>query len=301
MEINRREFINTLAGAAGAAACGGCASIFGKQSFYGPTIRDRLWMWGHHSQMCHQSVKKGEKWPGPTVEQAEGCRLMGIPNNCVIRWGGLPNHPWGDYFEQFRSLKRISFGIIDGAPGGVWKKLDIAINELKPTMPNLTGCFFDDYFEPTQKLTLSLADATKVRDRLRENGLRLSVVLYADQEGVRPEFKEQLDLFDETSFWFWKSSSIVTMRDNVRRCRDLIGPEKDLLLGMYMWDFTLGAPVPADRMEMQLENAASFLADGTVTGLIFHPTYSAALDAPAINLAKKWIRENGEKPWGTIR
>ena len=60
---SRREF---LGGIAAAAAAGGCRSLFGEASFYGPTIRDRLWMWGHHAQMCHKSgFKDGRKWEGP--------------------------------------------------------------------------------------------------------------------------------------------------------------------------------------------------------------------------------------------
>ena len=119
-------------------------------------------------------------------------------------------------------------------------------------------------------------------------------MLYADQEGVKKVFRPYLDFCDETSFWFWKSSNIVSMRDNVMRCRDLIGADKDMLLGLYMWDYSLSAPVPVDRMAMQLENAASFLSDGTIDGLIFHPTYAAALDVPGVNLAKEWIRAHGD-------
>jgi len=70
--------------AAGAVAAGDCHALSAKAPFYGPTIRDRLWMWGHHAEMSKQAVKKGQTWPGPTVEQAEGCRLMGIPNDCVV-------------------------------------------------------------------------------------------------------------------------------------------------------------------------------------------------------------------------
>ena len=77
--------------------------------------------------------------------------------------------------------------------------------------------------------------------------------------------------------------------------RDFIGPKKSLLMGVYMWDYTLGEPVPADRMEMQLEFALRLLREGVVTGLIFHPTYSAALDVPSVNLAKQWIRKYGEE------
>jgi hypothetical protein len=294
---DRRGFIKGAAAAAGIGAFGGCAGLTGGASFYGPTIRDRLWMWGHHAEMCHKSVNAGAKWPGPTVDQAQGCKMMGIPNNCVVRWGNMPAHPWGDYFEQFRDMKRITFSITDGAKGTVWEKLKIALEELKPTMPNLTGCFLDDYFTP-QGLTQKVEDLRRISEQLHENDLRLSVVLYSDQDGFKDEFKPQLDLCDETSLWFWKSSNIVTMADNVKRCRDFIGPDKDLLLGLYMWDFTLREPVTAKRMEMQLEYARRFLADRTITGLIFHPTFAAALDVPAVNLSKKWIAEYGDTLWG---
>jgi len=294
---SRRDFIKGAAMTAGAASLGGCKSAFKKTSFYGPTIRDRLWMWGHHSEMCHRSVKKGDMWPGKTVEQAEGCRLMGIPNNCVVRWGNMPKHPWGNYFDQFKDMKRISFSITDGAVGSVWDKMKIAFEELQPTMPNLTGCFLDDFFV-SKHLNQTVDDLKKISDEVHAHNLRLSVVLYSDQDGFKPEFKPKLDLCDETSLWFWKSSNIGTMSDNVKRCREFIGPEKDLLLGLYMWDFTLAAPVPAERMEMQLSYAQKFLADRTVTGLIFHPTFSAALDVPAVNLSKEWIAAHGEKRWG---
>ena len=102
--MDRRSFVLGAASAVGAMAVGGCASPFGKESFYGPTIRDRLWMWGHHVDSSKRAgscandlaLRKSFKWKGPAVDQAEGCRLMGIPNNCVIRWCNLPKYPWGD-------------------------------------------------------------------------------------------------------------------------------------------------------------------------------------------------------------
>ena len=302
---SRRDFITETALAAGALA-GGCASLEeapkeASGSFYGPTIRDRLWMWGHHSQMCHKSGfgKKwpGKKWEGPTVEQAEGCKLMGIPNDCFIRWGNMPAHPWGDYINQFRKLKRFAFGITDGGNGTVWDKLDWAIGEIKPAFPNFTGGFLDDFFA-VKKLTQTTDAVGKIADRLHENGLRLSIVVYSDQDGIKPEFKPYLDLCDETSFWCWHSANLAKHEDAVRRMREFIGARKSLLMGVYMWDYTLAEPVPADRMEMQLAFASKLLSDRTIDGLIFHPTYSAALDVPSVNLAKRWIRENGERNWG---
>jgi len=302
----RRSFISGMASAAGVLAAGGygCASPVGAASFYGPTIRDRLWMWGHHVDSAKQAgrcagIRKGFKWPGRAVDQAEGCRLMGIPNNCVIRWCNLPKYPWGDYFDQFKEMKRISFGIHDGGAEKTEEKMRIAFEELQPRYPNLTGCFLDDYFLSKNKdYVPSLKKLGKIADAVHAHGLRLSVVAYADQVGIKPAFKPHFGLVDEVSFWFWKGSNIPTMADQIRKCRDFIGPDKDMLLGLYMWDFSVAAPVPADLMSQQLAFAERFLADRTINGLLFHPTFSAALDVPAVNLSKKWIAEHGEKRWG---
>ena len=298
MEKTRREFIGGAA-AAGLAGAMGCSSLCGGGQFYGKTIRDRLWMWGHHPEMSKRSFPRNsaKTWQGPAVDQAEGCRMMGIPNDCVIRWGNMPSHPWGDYFEQFHSLKRITFGIADGARGSVKEKMRIAFEEIQPRFPNLTGCFLDDYFRPANIGQKGL-DLEKVAAEVHTHGLRLSVVLYSDQDGFRKEFSHDLECCDETSLWFWKSANIGTMGDQVKRCREFIGPEKDLLLGLYMWDFTLGEPVSGERMEHQLACARKFLADRTVTGLIFHPSFAAALDVPAVKLSKEWIASYGEDAWG---
>ena len=304
--MNRREFIAGAAGMVGTAAFGQNIPKPAKAPFYGPTIRDRLWMWGHHASTCEcagaiAGKKKGVfVWPGKTVDMAEGCRLMGIPNTCVIRWCGMPTYPWGNYFDQFKDRKRVSFGIIDGAAGTVEEKMRIAFEELQPKMPNLTGCFLDDYFlnAKVPNYVPDLAKLHKIADAVHSHNLRLSVVAYADQVGIKPEFRPHVNLCDELSFWFWKGSMIPKMADRIRRCRDFLGPDKDLLLGLYMWDFSVAEVVPEHLMRQQLEFARRFLADKTINGLIFHPTFAAALDVPAVKVSKQWIAEHGEELWG---
>lgn len=268
----------------------------GAKPFYGPIIRDRLWMWGHHPESVVDG-KHGFPKNATYLDQAEACLSMGIPNNCVVRWCNLPRHPWGGYFEQFRALKRFSFSITDGAAGTVWDKMNLAFDELLPTMPNLTGCFLDDFFAVPQ-LTQTEDDLVKIADAVHAHGLRLSIVFYSDQDGFRPEYQSRLALCDEISFWFWRGENIAGMADRVRQCRDFIGPDKDLLLGLYMWDFSCGHPISAENMASQLETARGFLADGTVSGLIFHPTFAAGMDLDSVRLSREWIQAHGEGEWG---
>ena len=227
---------------------------------------------------------------------------MGIPNNCVIRWCNLPKYPWGNYFDQFKGLKRISFGIHDGGAESTDEKMRIAFEELQPAMPNLTGCFLDDYFLPwgRKNYVPDVGELGRISDAVHAHGLRLSVVAYSDQVGIRQAFKPHFDLVDEVSFWFWKGSNIPTMEDQIRRCRDFIGLDKDLLLGLYMWDFSESAPVPPNLMRRQLACAERFLADRTVDGLIFHPTFIAAMDMPSVRLSRQWIAAHGEQAWGKV-
>lgn len=288
---SRRDFI---AGASALAALPSLAAA--KKPFYGPTIRDRLWMWGHHPDVV-SAGKNGFKPGQVKIDQAAACKLMGIPNDCVIRWGNMPRHPWGDYFEQFRDLKRFSFGIADGSAGTVYDKMKIAFEELQPKFPNMTGCFLDDFFI-NKRLYMEPDELANVADAVHARKLRLSVVLYCDQQGFKQEFKKHVALCDETSMWVWKGDNIATISDNVRRCREFIGPDKDLLLGLYMWDFSCGQPISAVKMAKQLEAARGFLADKTVTGLIFHPSFAADLKLPSVEMSRRWIQEHGESLWG---
>ena len=91
---------------------------------------------------------------------------------------------------------------------------------------------------------------------------------------------------------------IPKMAERIRRCRYFIGPDKDFLLGLYMWDFSVAEVVPEHLMRQQLDIARQFLADKTINGLIFHPSFAAALDVPAVKVSKQWIAAHGEELWG---
>ena len=298
--VNRREFVKGLGAAAGVAAMGGCKSPCGGRTFYGPTVRDRLWMWGHHP-----ACVKEAGWGFPKhgfanakfVDQAEGCRLMGIPNNCFSRCADLPKYPCWDYFDQFKGLDQLGFEIIGCGPESVWEKMRICFEEIQPRCKNLTTCLLDDFFSDPA-LTLNETDLAKVAEQVHAHDLRLSMVFYSDYNGFKPEYRNRLRMCDEVSVWFWEYKYIETMAENVKRTRDFIGGERDLLLGLYMWDFPGGNPISGELMAKQLEYARKFLADRTIDGIVFHPTFVAGLDLDAVKVSKAWIKANADRPWG---
>ena len=94
--------------------------------------------------------------------------------------------------------------------------------------------------------------------------------------------------------WFWHAKNIPTMKENVRKLRDLVGPKKALIMGIYMWDFGGKRPVPDDLMRRQLETGRELMTERQLSGLVFHPTSLVSRKLPSIEIARKWIADNGE-------
>ena len=254
---------------------------------YGSTIGDRLWMWGHHAHSVSDGIYGIPG--GEEVDMAEACRLMGIPGCAVVRWRNMPPASGIDsYMEQFKTMRRVAFSITDEAAGTFEEKVDIAFG-LAERMPNLTTFFLDDFFVGGNGLMQPVDNLRALRKRMEPLGLGLAVVLYADQDGVRPEFKEHLDLCDEISYWFWNGRSVTDIEAQVSKLRAMIGDGKPVLLGQYMWDFGAKSPMPPEWMELQLGAAHRLLCAGAVQGLVFHCTPIVKRGLAAVEVSRRWI------------
>jgi hypothetical protein len=263
---------------------------------YGPTLGDRLWMWGHHAKSVSDGVNNIP--PGPEIDMAAACRRMAIPGCAVVRWRNMPPaEELPSYMRQFDDFPRVAFSVTDGAKGTFEEKVELGL-DLAAKMPNLSMLFLDDFFVKSCGLTQPLEKIRALRERIAPLGVKLAVVLYADQEGVRPELKDYLDLCDEVSFWFWYGRSVPTIEHEVAKLRDLLGPEKTVLLGQYMWDFGAKKPMPAATMERQLAQTERLLAAKAIHGVIFHCTPLVDMNLDAVNVSRAWIKENGPKEWG---
>ncbi len=264
---------------------------------YGPTIGDRLWMWGHHAKSVSDGIYNIPE--GEEVDMAEACRLMGIPGCAVVRWRNMPASSELDtYMEQFKTMRRVAFSVTDGATESFEEKVEIGLG-LAERLPNLTTFFLDDFFVGGCGLTQPVDKLLELRRRIEPFGVGLAVVLYADQDGVRPEFKEHLNLCDEISFWFWNGRRVTDIEEQVVKLRAMIGDEKPVLLGQYMWDFGASRPMPPDLMELQLGAAHRLLRAGAIQGLVFHCTPLVKRGLAAVEVSRRWISEHAILHWGS--
>ena len=78
----------------------------------------------------------------------------------------------------------------------------------------------------------------------------------------------------------------------------MIGPEKPVLLGQYMWDFGGKKPMPGAAMENQLAQTSRLLSSKAIHGVIFHCTPLVDMNLDAVNVSRAWIRENAGRRWG---
>lgn len=301
--MKRREFLKLATMSAGTALAGGCACPFcgpRERVPYGDTIGDRLWMWGHHRDAFKalKGTKMNYNLPYETrVDMAEACRRMNIPGCFVVRW---TNHPTKaelpEYMRQFAATKRVGFSITDSAVETFEEKVRLGF-EYADRMPNLTSLVMDDFWSGASK-GADLAKIARVREGTAARNMKLGVVLYADQNGIKGEFKDVLDLCDEITFWFWHGKNVGTIETQVAKLKDLVGAEKPILLGQYMYDFGGKKALPGKDMEAQLAATSRLLSQKAIDGVIFHCTPLVDMDLDAVNVSHAWIRENAGKKWG---
>ena len=302
--MDRREFLRTAALAGTAAALDGCRCPFcgrAERVPYGRTIGDRLWMWGHHrdSFKALKGRKEGYNLPFETrIDMAAACREMDIPGCFVVRWTNNPTKAeLPEYMRQFARTKRVGFSITDSAVEDFDEKVRLGF-EYADRMPNLTSLVMDDFWSGASK-GADLAKIARVHEGTALRGMKLGVVLYADQNGVKGEFKDVLDLCDEVTFWFWHGKNVNTIEAQVGKLRDLVGTEKPILLGQYMYDFGGKKEMSGADMEVQLAATSRLLSQKAIDGVIFHCTPLVDMNLDAVNVSRAWIRENASKEWGS--
>ena len=303
-KMSRRQFLEASAMVGGAALAGGCCGAAcggGQRLPYGCTVGDRLWMWGHHRDSFKglKGTKEQYNLPFDTrIDMAAACREMNIPGCFVVRWTNMPTKAeLPEYMKQFKETKRIGFSITDSAVESFDEKVRLGF-EYADKMPNLTTLIMDDFWSGAGR-GADLAKIAAVREGTAVRGMKLGVVLYADANGVKREFRDVLDLCDEVTFWFWNGKNVGTIEAQVGRLRDLIGPEKPVLLGQYMWDFGGRRPMPGESMETQLAATSRLLSQKAIHGVIVHCTPLVDMNLDAVNVSRAWIKENFSRKWGS--
>jgi hypothetical protein len=255
------------------------------------TLRDRLWLWGHVA-----GSHTPQQWGLPgrsTIAPAQAAAYLNVPNLLMVRYELEPQPPFTEVAQQLTGLKRVVWSV-EGGGGGDGD----AVLQLDRVLPNLEGIILDDYCtrvlaggpETTGDGPFSLVALRRLRQRLDDRPRRLDawVVLYSHELDRWDVLRPHLELCDVVTLWTWKAADLIHLEDNFARF-ETIAAGRRKMLGLYMWDYGVKAPLALPAMERQCRLGLHWLEEGRLDGLILLGSCICDLNLEAVEWVRRWI------------
>lgn len=224
-------------------------------------------------------------WEGQGLDPGVDPSILGVGDGC--RFFGLTRanymfHPNTEFAMQHMAwLDEVTcdiakWGYVDTERGGTDHKVDSSpervrseaelVGRLSLKYPNITGAFHDDMLGLARRDHLTPELYAGVYDALKRANpkLKLWVVVYT-HELEAPEWADFAQFMDVINLWIWKSEELVNQDTGIARCREVF-PDKPIMMGAYLRDYTMRAPVPMDHVKVQWESIARNVENGTLDG-----------------------------------
>jgi hypothetical protein len=141
------------------------------------------------------------------------------------------------------------------------------VARLAKRFPNVTGVYCDDLMGLMKRFKYGPKEFGTIRSVIRDlnPALDLWTVVYTHEleqadfwAGLRPHI-------DVVTLWIWESKNIGQMHNSVDQCRERF-PDKPIVMGVYLRDYTKKAPVPVDCVRKQMEGIADLIGQGKLAG-----------------------------------
>ena len=94
--------------------------------------------------------------------------------------------------------------------------------------------------------------------------------------------------FDALSMWTWNYADLRNLQENFELMEKKF-PEQKKYLGIYMFDYPSGEPIPNEYMELQCEYGLKLLQEGRADGLIFLTNCVMGVGLPSEYWLRDWI------------
>ncbi len=132
---------------------------------------------------------------------------------------------------------------------------------------NITGIFCDDLMGVLRKNGWEPDRLTEVMAPAREINpdLKIWTVVYT-HEFEKPDFWALVrPHIDVVNLWVWESKNLVDLPRYVDECRALFA-DKPIIMGIYLRDYPMRAPVPVDAVKRQMALTAEYIEKGKLDG-----------------------------------
>ncbi|GMV94357.1 MAG: hypothetical protein AMXMBFR82_41350 [Candidatus Hydrogenedentota bacterium] len=270
--MNRREFIQTasVAGAAiGLASAAQGAEAQKPHANGKPSFREIGWVWEG------QGIDPGV--PPSIYGLGQGARYFGLsranylfhPNDVhalellseyeevtcdISKWGWV----WD---ENGRPVCQAT-----SDPGTVLAE-GAKVGELAKRFKNISGVYCDDLLGLMERFEYGPEQFADIRAKIREMSpaLKLWSVVYTHEFEKADFWTAMRPHMDVVTLWIWKSEDIVRMPQYVDECRALF-PDKPIVMGVYLRDYTKVAPIPVDMVKQQMDGIAELVEQEKLDG-----------------------------------
>ena len=227
--------------------------------------------------------------------------MLDIPNVIMVNCDGVPapfSHEAYGYMESFYPMQQVQWSCCgsDGFRSGNEEEF---VCRLAEDYPNVTGAYLDDFFiDPyIQAGETEEEQAKRAKARLSEISEKLSkaprkldlhVVYYTRDLNMDVSVFEKVDML---SMWTWHSEDLVNVEQNFLQMERQF-PDKKKMIGIYLFDYTAGHPVPIDLMEHQCNFALKMLKEGRIHGMIFLGNSTMGMRMESELWLREWIKEH---------
>ena len=80
--------------------------------------------------------------------------------------------------------------------------------------------------------------------------------------GCEPPLAAFLDQFDVLTLWTWNSDELRELEENLAALEKIAPKKARIALGLYIWDYHNGRPVPKELMQHQCDLGLKWLKEG---------------------------------------
>ena len=260
-------------------------------------VRDKLWLFAsraHDDDIWLGKSHENRFTRRSRITPAEGAAMLDVPNVIMVTSDGDPapytKNAYG-YMESFCRMRNVVWSVV-GSGGCRLGNEEQFVCELAKRYPNVTGAFADDF--------MSMPDETPEDSEFKRNliqkirgtldtavrPLSLWLTVYTHNLGVCDT--NLWSTFDAMSLWTWHYEDLDQLPENFSLFEKRF-PQQKKYLGIYIYDYPSGMPVPNAYMELQCEYGLSLLKEGRIDGMIFLTNCVMGVGLPSEYWLREWI------------
>jgi len=256
----------------------------------GSDPRDRMWVWGTRET---RGGAAGGLAAYAEASPAARAQMLSLRN--IIIAGGQVLEPDAacTLARECASLGgRLAYEVCPSEMTGRaddYAKDGRAAHAAAAEVPSLEAVLLDDLTSlQVAQRGMPVAELEKACESLRAGPRPLKVwgVVYTMNLDY-PTLDEYLKRLDAINLWTWRAEDLRDLEANLARC-EALAPGKPIILGLYLYDYGEGRPMPLDLMQQQFALGLKWLKEGRIEGMVF---LSITNEPAALEWTRGWIRE----------